>query len=65
MAGATRFFKSHEEAEAAAVKLMGFKEIKINEENWGVIKGCNDGQPVIWYVVKADGKTLCQDGVCR
>jgi hypothetical protein len=65
MAGATHFFKTHEEAETAAAKLTGFKEIKIVEENWGILKDCNEGQPVINYIVKADGKTLCQDGFCR
>jgi hypothetical protein len=65
MAGATHFFNTRDAAVAAAAKLTGFKEIIIKEENWGILKGCNDGQPVIWYVVKADGKTLCQDGFCR
>jgi hypothetical protein len=65
MAGATHFFNNREAAEAAAAKLTGFKEIQIIEENWGVIKGCNDGLPVINFKVKADGKTLCQDGFCR
>ena len=65
MAGATHFFNTREAAAAAAAKLTEFKEINIVEENWGILKGCNDGQPVINYIVKADGKTLCQDGFCR
>lgn len=38
MAGATNFFKTREAVETAAAKLTGFKEIKIVEENRGIIR---------------------------
>jgi hypothetical protein len=65
MAGATRFFKTHDEAEAAASNFVNHKKVEIIEKNFGVVNDLNDGKPIINYVVEVDGKTLCQDGVCR